>query len=204
MTVKASGKKPKGRFRWLYSLLVIGVGVCLGCGALAAAVSDRDTGPEATQRQTGAGQVFTPAETPALTVEPSLTPATMPTAEPSPAPSPSPAPEQADTADDAALRAEAETVLAELTQYLEAGRQMELLRVPDDTDKMAACGQQMRGNQSEVEALGDRAGELPLAYVLLGSAAINLNRCVSCVPDALAYCDLAEADLADFKKWFGE
>lgn len=185
-------KKPKARFKLLYGLLATILGVCLGCWVLLTIVAGGgDEEAAVAQRQATVEQVATPAPEPSVTPEPSATPA--PTTPP-----PSPTPEA--VTDDAAIQAEAGAVLAELERYLEAGRQMEPLRVTDDTDKMQACGQQMRGNQDELEILRDRAGELPLEYLLLSSAAANLNRCVSCTPDALEYCDLAEADLNEFKE----
>lgn len=94
--------------------------------------------------------------------------------------------------------AEAGSVLEELRQLAREGRGMESLRDRDDLAKLRQCGEEMRRHQPAADALRTRAQALPRSLgVDLAIAATFMNRCVSCLPQALDDCTMAEASLDD-------
>ena len=101
--------------------------------------------------------------------------------------------------------AKADSILRELRQLVNAGRSMETLRDPDNLDRLRRCGEQMRRNQARAETLRKRAEALPQSLgIHLAIAATSMNRCVSCLPDAIQSCELAGDSLQDAEKAVSE
>ena len=96
----------------------------------------------------------------------------------------------------AATKNEVQRLYREAQALEKKGRKMEPLRATDDHDKLRKCGVQMRKNQAKAKELRASADELPRSTRIgLYSAAINLNMCVSCMKDALDYCEMVRQDL---------
>ena len=76
---------------------------------------------------------------------------------------------------------------------------MESLRHTNNLDTLKECGNRMRKYQKEAKLLRDRADALPKKYFYLKLAASHLNRCVSCLPNALESCDSADFELNNAK-----
>jgi hypothetical protein len=103
---------------------------------------------------------------------------------------------------------EANRILSELRKLVTEANDMESLRDRGDVERLKRCGERMRSNQAKAELLREQAMELPRALALdLSTAAYEMIRCVSCLPDALKRCEMAtntlneaETVIADWKQ----
>lgn len=135
-----------------------------------------------------------PARAPVLPV-PEVSPAEpvheasppAPSSEPEPTPEPDPI--------------DPSVALRELEKLVQDGRGMEPLRGSQDPELIRECAATMHALQpwatqwrEDLEAL-----EVPGSLHLV-AAAIQVRNCLSCLPNATEYCDLAEAELRDARK----
>lgn len=93
---------------------------------------------------------------------------------------------------------EARAIYDDLATLAEAGRSMQPLRDPGDLGSLRECGIRMRENQEKAASLWRRAEALPRSVgAYLVAAAISMDRCVSCLRDAIESCELAESELRE-------
>ena len=81
------------------------------------------------------------------------------------------------------------SIKQETIKLLKLGKEMEDIRNTRDLNKLRSCGEQMRENQSKAKSLSELSEKLPLKYINLKTAAIDVSSCVSCSTSALKACE---------------
>ncbi|WP_447894252.1 hypothetical protein [Vreelandella sp. GE22] len=94
------------------------------------------------------------------------------------------------------VTAQAETIeelMSEARGLVSTGFDMSAYGSSSNSDEVAQCMAMMRDNQPQADDLRSRIAELPYSVSKsnLDMAAIDLNRCLSCVPDAVSSCEAA-------------
>ncbi|WP_447528121.1 hypothetical protein [Vreelandella sp. TE19] len=94
------------------------------------------------------------------------------------------------------LTVRAETIdelMSEARGLVSTGFDMSTYGSSSNSEEVAQCMDKMREHQSQVDELRSRIAELPFSVSKsnLDMAAIDLNRCLSCVPDAISSCETA-------------
>lgn len=92
-----------------------------------------------------------------------------------------------------------DSIKQETTKLLALGQDMESIRNTEDLNKLRSCGNQMRENQSAAKHLRQRSEELPLKYISLKAATIDVYSCVSCSSSALEACERVKESLRESK-----
>lgn len=95
-----------------------------------------------------------------------------------------------------APHSEAIAITGQLRSLVASGRNMEPLRDSYDAESDSACVQKMRLHQRTYDLLGNKLNDLNRSLHLeLHLSHFNIGRCITCTPNALTYCSIAEAEL---------
>jgi len=78
------------------------------------------------------------------------------------------------------------------------GRAMESLRKAADTEGLRRCGEKMRSLSEKTKAMRKQSDKLPGAYILLKTAVVESDLCITCSDSALEYCEMAQSTLSQF------
>ncbi len=89
------------------------------------------------------------------------------------------------------------SIKQETIKLLALGQEMENIRNTEDLNKLRSCGNQMRENQSVAKLLRQKSEELPLKYISLKAAIIDVYSCVSCSSSALEACERVKESLQE-------
>jgi len=89
------------------------------------------------------------------------------------------------------------SIKQETIKLLTLGKEMEGVRNTRDLNKLRSCGEQMRENQSKAKSLRQLSDKLPLKYIKLKAAVMDVSSCVSCSTSALKACERVTESLKE-------
>lgn len=97
-----------------------------------------------------------------------------------------------------------EELMSEARELVSIGFDMSEYSSSSNNNDVVQCMDMMQEHQPKVEELRSRIAALPYSVSKsnLDMAAIDLNRCLSCVPDAVSSCEAAETLIDTAEQYF--